>query len=57
LSWLWHSVERENTDAGMVSFSASAVHADTLICRAFRPWLIAARDPVAPDRLAGRPWL
>jgi hypothetical protein len=29
LSWLWHSVERENTLAGMVSFRASAVHADT----------------------------
>jgi hypothetical protein len=28
LSWLWHSVERENTEAGMVSLSASAVHAE-----------------------------
>jgi hypothetical protein len=27
---LWHSVEREKTDAGMVSFKASAVHADIL---------------------------
>ena len=27
LSWLWHSVERENTLAGMVFFNASAVQA------------------------------
>ncbi|MCY1310745.1 hypothetical protein D9M70_609700 [compost metagenome] len=57
LSWLWHSVERENTEAGMVFFSASAVQAETLICSAFRPWLMAARGPVAADRFAGRPWL
>ena len=37
LSWLWHSVEREKADAGMVSFSASAVQAEQLICSAFRP--------------------
>ena len=30
----------------MVSFSASAVQAEALICSALRPWLIAARGPV-----------
>ncbi|RYE73355.1 MAG: histidine ammonia-lyase, partial [Oxalobacteraceae bacterium] len=35
---------------GMVSLSASAVHADTLICRAFSPCEIAARSPIIdPD--------
>ena len=37
-------MERENTDAGIVSLSASAVHAEALICSALRPWLIAARE-------------
>ena len=38
----------ENTEAGMVSLSASAVHAETLICSALSPWLMAARGPVEP---------
>src|SRR5258707_2750039 len=37
LSWLCASVERENTLAGMVSLSASAVHADDDICTALKP--------------------
>ncbi len=57
LSWLWHSVERENTLAGMVSLSASAVQAETAICTALKPWLSAARSPSAPERLLGRPLL
>ncbi|MNT81292.1 hypothetical protein D3C72_2208720 [compost metagenome] len=57
LSWLWHSVERENAVAGMVCLSASAVHAEAPICTAFRPWFSGASAPVAPDRLAGSPLL
>ncbi len=67
LPWLRANIENElnsandnpiiDGEAGMVSLSASAVHAETLICSAFRPWLIGARSPVTPERLAGRPWL
>ena len=38
LSWLWHSVLRLKTLAGMVSFSASAVSAEAEICIALKPW-------------------
>ncbi|HRE17927.1 MAG TPA: 3-methyl-2-oxobutanoate hydroxymethyltransferase, partial [Rhodocyclaceae bacterium] len=51
LSWLWHSVERENTEAGMVSFRASAVHAEAPICTALKPWLIGARGPTVPETI------
>ena len=51
------AVLRENTDAGIVSFSASAVHAEAAICSAFSPWFSGARSPDAADRFAGRPWL
>jgi hypothetical protein len=30
----------------MVSFSASAVHAEVPICTALKPWLIGARSPL-----------
>ena len=52
-----HSVERLKTEAGMVCFRASAVQALEPICTAFRPWLMAARAPVAPLRFWGRPLL
>ena len=55
LSWLWHSVEREKTLAGMVCLSASAVQAETPICTALKPWLIICRSSGAPERLLGRP--
>jgi hypothetical protein len=57
LSWLWHSVEREKTLAGMLFFSASAVQAETAICTAFNPWFTVLRAATAPDRFAGRPLL
>ncbi len=57
LSWLWHSVEREKTLAGMVFFKASAVQALAPICTALKPWLIIAVAAGAPERLLGRPWL
>ncbi len=55
LSWLCDSVDRENALAGIVSFSASAVHADTEICTPLNPWLIGARLGGAPDKFCGKP--
>ena len=57
LSWLWHSVEREKTLAGIVFFRASAVQALAPICTALKPWLSIARSALAPERLLGKPWL
>ena len=37
LSWLWHSVLRLNTLAGMVFFNASAASAEAAICMALKP--------------------
>ena len=58
LSWLCDSVLRLNTLAGMVSFSASAVSADAVICMRLEA-VVRDRAPrrPAPTRFAGRPWL
>ena len=53
LSWLCDSVLRLKTLAGMVSFSASAVSAEALICMALNPWC-AARAPTGADQIGGQ---
>jgi hypothetical protein len=57
LSWLWHSVLRLKTLAGIVSFKASAASADAEICIALKPWCAARSGPERATRLAGRPAL
>ena len=56
LSWLWFSVLRLNTLAGIVAFRASAVSADAVICMALNPWCAASSPAGAPTRFAGSPW-
>ena len=54
LSWLWHSVVRLNTLAGMVSFSASAVSAEAAICIALKPWWAARSGVGARHQVRGQ---